>query len=324
MAYKKESVKALFLSVCMVAFSSSTTHSQLTSSDLEVIRWFDQLAFPSLEKTQCVRVATGNWSKSGNEQPQNNFIIAFLLSDHDDSFSVVTRDLFTRTYNKTPPDTPIHKVVAFETRDLASVAIDQLSQFPTPESVGNARDRFGALASERVEVFSLARACAAQNLDGLAHQLIELAASLPTKQSSLQEALAEEIGHAMMWRAVLEFGDRSIPRTALVTSFRNFCVRFPDSEHAQRAADTVDLLEKMLEEDKQRLKPKPNEEMTKQEHIAELIFKLRNQNGQQWSQPGWCDIFQDPLGEDSPAAQLRKIGYDAIPQLIEAIKDLRR
>lgn len=124
MAYKKESVKALFLSVCMVAFSSSTTHSQLTSSDLEVIRWFDQLAFPSLEKTQCVRVATGNWTKSGNEQPQNNFIIAFLLSDHDDSFSVVTRDLFTRTYNKTPPDTPIHKVVAFETRDLASVAID--------------------------------------------------------------------------------------------------------------------------------------------------------------------------------------------------------
>ncbi len=257
MSFKTGVVNALFWSVCLVAFGSNSAYSQLTSSDIEAIQWFDQLSFPNLEKAKCVRVATGNWSKSGNEPPQNSFMVAFLLSDQEDAFTVFTRDLFTRTYTKTRPDTPTHQVIAFEIRDLASEAIDQLAQFPTPESVKNARDRFGALASERVEVFALARVCAAQKLDGVAHQLIELAALLPTKKSNLTEALAEEIGHAMMWRAVLEFGDRSIQRTALLTTFRNFCDRFPDSEHAQRAVDTVDLLEEMLEEEKQRPKPKP-------------------------------------------------------------------
>ncbi len=323
MAFKKEFVETLFLSVCIVAFSSNSAHSQLTRSDLEVIQWFDQLSFPNLEKTKCVRVATGNWSRSGNEQPQNTFITAFLLSEQKELFTVFTSDLFTRTYTKTRPGTPAHEVVAFEVRDLAKEAVDQLSQLTSPESIKNARNRFGALVSERVEVFALARVCAAQKLDAVAHQLIEFAATLPTKKGSFEESLADEIGHAMMWRAVLDFGDPTIPRTALLTTFLNFCDRFPNSEHALRANDTVDILEEMLDEEKLRPKPKPPTEMTKQERIAELIFELRNQNGQQLDQPGWCDIFQDPRGEESPAAQLRKIGYDAIPQLIEAMEDHR-
>ena len=244
MAFKTGSVEALFLSVYIVAFSSNSAHSQLTSSDLEVIQWFDQLLFPNLETMKCVRVATGNWSKSGNEQPQNSFIIAFLLSDHEDSFTVFTRDLFTRTYTKTRPDTPMHEVVAFEIRDLASEATDQLSQFPTPESVKNARDRFSALASKRVEIFSLARACAAQTLDGVAHQLIDLAASLPPKKSSLTEALAEEIGHAMMWRAVLDFGDPRIQRTALLTTFR--CSSYDYAMTVDSYEEVLKIIEKAL------------------------------------------------------------------------------
>ncbi len=55
--------------------------------------------------------------------------------------------------------------------------------------------------------------------------------------------------------------------------------------------------------------------------IAELIFKLRDQNGHQWSQPGWCDIFNDPREEESPAHRLVEIGYPAVPRLIEALSD---
>ena len=29
------------------------------------------------------------------------------------------------------------------------------------------------------------------------------------------------------------------------------------------------------------------------QRVHELIFQLRDQNGRQWSQPGWCDIFND-------------------------------
>ena len=316
-------IRALFVAISTMVAGSNSVYAQLTQSDLEVIQWFDQLSFPNLENSKCVRVATGHWSKSGNEQAQNSYIIAFLISEQNDSFTVFTRDLFTRTYTKSPPNTPLHEVVAFEVRDLASEAADQLSQFPLPETARNAAFRFGERASERVEIFALARVCAAQKLDGVAHQLIDLAASLPTKKSSLNEALAEEIGHAMMWRAVLDFGDPSIERISLLMKFRNFRDRFPESEHVQRARDTIEILEEMLDEERRRPEPKPQTEMTNQERIAELIFELRNQNGEQVSQPGWCDIFLDPRGEDSPAAQLRKIGYDAIPQLMAVLKDQR-
>ncbi len=281
MPFETMLLRSLFVAICVMVASSNSVYAQLTQSDLEVIKWFDQLSFPSLENAKCIRVATGLWSKSGNEQPQNSYIIAFLLSKQDDSFTVFTRDLFTRTYTKSPPDTPNHKVVAFEVRDLASEAANQLSQFPLPETARNSRPRFGELASERVEIFALARVCAAQKLDGVSHQLIDLAASLPTKRSSLKEALAEEIGHAMMWRAVLDFGDPSIERVALLKKFRNFRDRFPESEHMQRARDTIDILEEMIDEDKRHPEPKPQTEMTKQERIAELIFALRNQNGEQ-------------------------------------------
>jgi hypothetical protein len=68
--------------------------------------------------------------------------------------------------------------------------------------------------------------------------------------------------------------------------------------------------------------------MTTEERVAELIFRLREQNGQQWSQPGSCDIFihdrfGDRKGQKSPAQQLVEIGYDAVPQLIAVIEDDR-
>ncbi|HVM62013.1 MAG TPA: hypothetical protein VMV72_14220 [Verrucomicrobiae bacterium] len=59
------------------------------------------------------------------------------------------------------------------------------------------------------------------------------------------------------------------------------------------------------------------------ERVAELIFQLRDQCGQQFSQPGWCDVFEDPRGEQSPASQLVAIGYGAVPQLIDALNNQR-
>src|SRR5262249_32673969 len=60
----------------------------------------------------------------------------------------------------------------------------------------------------------------------------------------------------------------------------------------------------------------------------DLIFHLREQNGRQWSQPGSCDIFLvvgagGQMVGDSPAHQLVDIGYNAVPQLIEALEDKR-
>ena len=53
-----------------------------------------------------------------------------------------------------------------------------------------------------------------------------------------------------------------------------------------------------------------------------MIFQLRNQNGHQSSNPGACNIFSTLDGEEvTPAHRLVKIGYDAVPQLIEVLED---
>ena len=70
----------------------------------------------------------------------------------------------------------------------------------------------------------------------------------------------------------------------------------------------------MITEDKAHAARAPKEgefdKLPKKEQIAELIFQLRDQNGQQWSQPGACDIFLDLRGEASPASRLVAMGYD--------------
>src|SRR4029077_20857770 len=66
-------------------------------------------------------------------------------------------------------------------------------------------------------------------------------------------------------------------------------------------------------------------QLGKEEQVAELIFQLRDQNGHPFMQPGSCDIF-DRFGgskKDTAAHKLVKIGYDAVPQLIEHLDDQR-
>ena len=123
--------------------------------------------------------------------------------------------------------------------------------------------------------------------------------------------------------AVLKFGTPEVSRAELLDEFRRFKKNFPDSQHIERAQDTAELLEQMVREDKEhaQLKQPPFDEMTTEQQVAELIFQLRDQNGQQWGQPGSCDFFNDSRGAESPASQLLEIGFDAVPQLIEAIEE---
>jgi hypothetical protein len=79
----------------------------------------------------------------------------------------------------------------------------------------------------------------------------------------------------------------------------------------------------MIAEDEAHAKvaPKNLDQLPVEDRVHELIFQLRDQNGQQFSQPGWCDIFMDPRGTNTAAHQLVNIGYPAVPQLIDALDD---
>ena len=310
----------------------------LTQSRQEAFEWFDGLGFPTLKDRRVVRVATG-WSyRSGNDAPQNQYRIGFLIDTGSDRFTIFSLDLDTRTFTRTPTETPEHQRVGYKKLDLKEQAVAYLASLRALRE-GSKSDplvRFhtvwhlGGCLSMETEAFVLARACAAAGLEAQAKELLDFVAESCSpemrddRQHWLRERLSRSIGHREMWKSVLAFGDPKISQKELLKQFERLVRQFPESKHVNRARETADLLRQMVREDEEHAKQaKPNEESTVEERVAELVFRLRDQNGQQWSQPGRCDVFLDPRREESPAHQLVKLGFDAAPQLIEAIGDRR-
>jgi len=305
----------------------------LTDTDRKAIAWFDTLDYPDLAGKRCVRVATGWWSRSGDDPPTNRYQIGFLLSEKGDEFTVFWCDLSTHVFKRSPPGVAEHQRVGYREVDLKEVASAQLAQLRKAPDKEDQWRRFGERLSERGEVFLMARACAANGLEPLAHALIGEAARMPSRHrdkppADLVDAISQEIAHSRMWRAVEEFGDPSISRKELLERFRYIVKHFPKSQHAARAKETADLLAQMVREDEEHARQGSEalDKLPAKDRVAELIFQLRDQNGHQWSQPGQCDIFGDfGIGRDgkTPAHQLVATGFDAVPQLIEVLDDRR-
>src|SRR5262249_20663462 len=142
------------------------------------------------------------------------------------------------------------------------------------------------------------------------------------KGQKLQDTVATDLAHALMWKAVLDFGrPEDVSRRQLLERFERILRLFPDSQHVPRARATAEMLRRMLKEDGEyatkRKAGKPFDRLTKAEQIADLIFRLSDQFGRQWGEPGGVEIFDFKGGPgNTPADQLVQYGYDAVPQLL--------
>lgn len=322
----KLSVLAILLCLlCITIVVSCADSTTVSQSDIrKAFAWFGKLGFPDVKDCRYIRIATGQWSQHGNAPRQNTYLNAFLIDEKDNTFTALTQDLFIRTFENTEPNTPKHQQVAYEELNLEKEAKAYLNLLQNlPEEDHNRR--FGERLNERAEVFVLAWACSRNGLESLSQQLCNQAFSMKEieEKGSLIDLLQRDLGHSMMWRAVLLFRDPSVSRTEILSKFEDIVKKYPKSEQKPRAVKAVKILRKMVKEDQARKNLKPPEEMSTEEQIAELIYQLREQNGLQISQPGRCSIFLDPRGEKSPAQQLVNFGYDAVPLLINALEDKR-
>jgi hypothetical protein len=305
--------------------------------------WFDTLGFPDLNKSKYVRVATGDWFRHDKDPPQNIYIRAFLLSEHNDQFTIFEMTLRTKVFKKTPPGTPEHLRVDYEILDWRK-EIDALLK--EQEALDGPRffSEFISSLDEPTRLFILARACSAAGNKEAAGRILQYARKLHDDKKtgeSLRQHISDQLAHSLMWDFVRAFEDLSVSRKELLTRIEDIVRKYPESkpakdakedpfgytvgQHAKMARHYASVLKRMVREDEvhDRKPAKPEKEMTRQERLAELIFQLRDQNGHQFDQPGRCDIFLDPRGEKSPAHQLVAMGYDAVPQLIEVLDDDR-
>ena len=297
--------------------------------------WFSGLGFPDVKSARFVRV-TIRWvfsSGAASQTSQTNQFLGFLLSTDSGSVKVLDMELSQKTLTNHTSQASVKQTSQFEKiefKQWADQFLDYQEKPREPDVEAELWRRFGERVTERSQIFVLAWACWRQGLEDEAQRLYAVAqktrkyTGTDDSALSLRDKLQKDLGTAMMWRAVLNFGDPSISRTELRGRFLAIATNFPASEYRDRALDTAERLGKMIAQDEQHAKspPGPLEQLPMDQRIKELIFQLREQNGQQWSQPGECDIFLVPDGStNTPAHQLARIGYPAVPQLIAALDD---
>lgn len=296
-------------------------------------KWFSGLGFPDVKERPFVRVATGQWIQSANNPPQARYTAAFLLAEDEPAFRVLSLDLSDTRLTKSPPDTKEHERVGFEPLELKGYVEAQLKVLRKEPDAEDRWRRFGERLAQRSEVFVVAWSCWRNGLTNEAAELYAEAVKLPARfqreqgDADFRTSVERDLAHALMWRAVGSFGNPQVPRRELLKLFETIERSYVRSEHHARAKAAAATLRRMIAEDEahQLIAEVALAKLPAAAQVKEWIFRLRDQNGHQWSQPGSCDIFGGfGFGDNkgtTPAHQLARLGHAAVPQLIAALDD---
>jgi len=111
----------------------------------------------------------------------------------------------------------------------------------------------------------------------------------------------------------------SLPQ--LRVEFQEYLTNYPGSKYEAQAARTVEILTRMIAEEKSHGAPSNLARLPIADRVREFIFQLRYENTIDSPMNFPNDIFRDPPGASSPAHQLADTGYAAVPQLIAALGD---
>ncbi|MCP4707293.1 MAG: hypothetical protein GY869_01595 [Planctomycetes bacterium] len=292
-----------------------------TSNPLE---WLDSIGLPEVKDCKYVRVSGGNWAGKFrmNDISEN----AFLLEEDEDSFTVLTQNLLTKTLKKGVPDSSFYPEAYYVEINIQEFAEEYLDKLQDPNLESSFMAFGNTVPQERLEANVLAWGCHQKGYDDLANELLLQIlyirkwseTSNGSGEVSIIKRLESDIGHILTWQAVLDFDDLSVSREEILEKIRFIRKNYPRVEHRATIDEGIKILRQMVAEDKKHEKEnRPAvESLSKAEQIEELIYQLRDQNGHQYSQPGRPDIFLDPRGEESPAEQLAGMGFEAVDQLI--------
>lgn len=324
----------ILIGISLIITAPLKAEQSLPDNRRELFQWFNRLDVPDVTGCDYVRVATGAWRQSSGQPPQNTFVYGFLLKENGDDFTVLTDDLVVQTFTSKDDGLAPHKQVYYEKQDVNAAVGKYLQLLNTAdEDYFFQRRLMGKQLKAGSEFFVMSWACYQNGLAELSRSLYSAIGKLYRLEvgkdgaddddvRAVAVAVQKDLGHVMMWRAVTAFGDPEVSRETLLQWFKAIVKYYPLCEHADRARNAADLLQEMTTEDRQH-RVASFTSLSKHAQVAELIFKLRDQNGHRWVQPGVCDIFSDPRAEKSPAHQLVKLGYEAVPQLIDALSDRR-
>lgn len=287
--------------------------AQAQDGSARLFQWFDSLGYKAVASAPFVQIE--------DKQPGSKFqTVGFLLSKENGRLVILNLSLRKQSFSLTPDKTGFNRQVVYKAIDLAKWAA-AINREEMREPLYDATHQLHT----SLESFVLARALKARKEPDLAQKFYELSTSLTPRVKTpaffFDSFIRGEVELAVMNEILMAFADGE-PREEILTRLRVQAPRFTVEKNAAWAKDILATLETMVQEDRRHQK-KPLEGLSQKDLIADLIFRLRDAQGSQMMVPGSCDVFNDPRGERAEAFQLLKIGYPAVPQLIEALDDKR-
>ena len=311
----------LFLAILGTSTSALFAFTHLNPQAQSDFTWFSQLGFPDVKDSPFVRVVTGRYYQ---DPPQNQCFNAFLLHASSRDFTVIGMDLRIQRFTISSNGTPAYRRIGFEPIDLRAESHASLSG---RTNMSNLYWHLTDNPQVGGEKFFLAWACWRKGLVSEAQQLydeIDQGRSYHDTghkpESTFPVWLETHITYLLMQRARTDFGDPSISRRQLLARFENIVTNYPQSTNLESATHIAAVLRRMVAEDASHTIKTPVElsRLTTNEQVTELIFQLRDQSGQQLFRSH--NIFQySPRTTNSPADQLVRFGYSAVPQLITVL-----
>jgi len=321
------------VAACLASANVSLANPPKPAAEqVRLFEWFSTLGFPDVKNAKFVRYPVGA------SQSEVWFANGFLLGQNKDAWTVLTFGLKQELVPK-KPEYPKKRPVdwACQEQNLATfvkaVLAAQAKADPAHDSAYEYRGH-----SKTTWLFFLAWACWRQGLDEPAARLFAIAADLRDRQlglapgiATLQRRIAADLAQEEIVQAQRDLGGDETSRQKVLSRLESIPKKFPGLEVVSLAQEMARVLRQMVQEDSEHANKKKNRkpfaERTRQEQVAELIFELRDQHAEfdrHFSHRRRIDIFDDgrPAGE-SPAARLFKLGYDAVPQLVDALSDER-
>jgi len=305
----------------------------------ELYEWFDSLGFEALRDGQFVKVET---KYKGRLTPIAEY--GFLVKGKGDSFTLLKVNLSRETVVNGRASRPEEEKIE-EPADLRSWLEDVRAKRQSKTR------RFGNGFSfySRGADFVLSRIADLRGFTDLATFFFEQSkqddASWTDKRgqpyvvfdeqskkdkapwtdkqwADYAESVKDSLAAMLLEDTVSEFDDIWLSRKEILADMRLIADKFPASGWQQEAAGYASGLKSMVAEDAAR-KPFSDAQlkaMSPKAQAAELVWQLRNQTTYLNRFPY---IDATPAEEATPAARLVKLGFNAVPALLNALHDKR-
>lgn len=300
--------------------------------------WFGKLGFPDVKGLQFVKFIVA-WSGDGKKM-KPVWSNGFLLEETPEKFRVLTLNFQTTEIPKKAAkeyQTQTGTKSLVEPQDFKAYVESKLNPDPTKPAYARQMglgDVMGLpiFREERSAAFVLAWDCSRLGLDDEAAKLYAAAQQKSSvysgdKDVSFRTKITNDVSTVVAWGILLDFDKLEITRPQLLEKLEHFQATFPGTSFFPKAREMADELKIMVAEDAAHPKLTAEEiaKLPPAGQAKEWIFRLRDQNGKQMSQPGgpWIFFNDEKPGDKSPAEHLVDLGDAAVPALLDALDDQR-